>query len=163
MDEWEIEKPLGHCWGTGKKIEYGQEYFAALIETEQGLQRRDFCTDYWQKSKPQVYCYWKSKLPHPEEKKKIFVDDQMLMTFFDRLQTETEQEKINFRFVLALVLMRKKKLKYESSRRENDRQIWQLRKVGGERELVDVLNPELDEQQIEQLSSQIGQILQVRL
>lgn len=163
MDDWQIEKPLGSCSGTGKKIEYGEQYFAALVETGQGLERRDFCTEYWEKSKPEVYCYWKSRLPHPEEKKKMFVDDEMLMSFFDRLEEETEQEKINFRFVLVLVLMRKKKLKYESSRKEGDREIWQLRKAGHDRELVDVINPELDEQQIEQLSSHIGQILQVQL
>ncbi len=34
MDEWEIDKPHGQCCGSGKKIEYGQEYFAALVETE---------------------------------------------------------------------------------------------------------------------------------
>jgi hypothetical protein len=31
MDEWEINKPLGQCYGTGRKIEYGEEYFGALV------------------------------------------------------------------------------------------------------------------------------------
>ena len=109
MDEWEIDKPLGHCYGTGKKIEYGEEYIGALAETEQGLQRRDFCADYWQSQKPDVFCFWKTKLPQPGQKKARFVDDDMLMAFFDRLAKETEQEKINFRFVLTLVLMRKRR------------------------------------------------------
>ena len=42
MSEWEINKPLGQCSGTERTIEYGEEYFAALIETEEGLQRYDF-------------------------------------------------------------------------------------------------------------------------
>ena len=25
MDEWEIDKPLGQCWGSGKKIECGEQ------------------------------------------------------------------------------------------------------------------------------------------
>jgi hypothetical protein len=162
MDEWEIEKPLGQCWGTGRKIEPGEEYFAALVETEQGLQRRDFCADYWQVEKPDVFCYWKTKLPQPGEKKQMFVDDEMLMAFFERLGKETEQQKIDFRFVLALVLMRKRRLKYDSSRIDGDKEIWRLRIVG-EKESVEVVNPHLDEEQVEQLSSQIGQILQVEL
>ncbi|MHC4061727.1 MAG: hypothetical protein ACYSUC_06645 [Planctomycetota bacterium] len=162
MDEWEIEKPLGQCWGTGRKIGPGEEYFAALVETEQGLQRRDLCADYWQAEKPEVFCYWKTKLPQPGEKKQMFVDDEMLMAFFERLGKETEQQKIDFRFVLALVLMRKRRLKYDSSRIEADREIWRLRVVG-EKETVEVVNPHLDEEQVEQLSSQIGQILQVEL
>jgi len=163
MDEWEIDKPLGRCWGSGKKIEYGEEYFGALVEADEGLQRRDFCSDYWESQKPDVFCYWKTKLPHPDQKKQIFIDDEMLMAFFERLGRETEQEKINFRFVLALVLMRKRRLKYDSSKIEADKEIWRLRIAGGDKEFVDVINPHLDEAQIEQLSSQIGQILQVDL
>lgn len=162
MDEWEIDKPLGHCYGTGRKIEYGEEYFGALVETEQGLQRRDFCADYWQSQKPAVFCYWKTKLPHPGQKKTRFVDDDMLMAFFERLTEETEQEKINFRFVLTLILMRKRRLKYDSSQVQDGKEIWRLR-ITGDKEVVEVINPHLDEEQIEQLSSQMSQILQTDL
>ncbi len=163
MAKWEIDKSLGQCYGTGKKIEYGEEYFAALVETEQGFERRDFCADYWEREKPDVFCYWKTKLARPDEKRQIFVDDQMLMSFFERLAGETKQEKINFRFVLALVLMRKRRLKYYSSRVEAGNEIWRLRTVGADRQFVEVTKPNLNAEQIEELSSQIGQILQVDL
>ncbi len=160
MDEWEINKPLGQCSGTGEKIEYGEEYFAALVETEQGLVRRDFSADYWQRGKPAVFCHWKTKLPQPNQKKQMFVDDEMLIAFFERLEKETDPEKLNFRFVLMLILMRKRRLKYESSRTQSDTEIWHL-KVTGEDRFVDVVNPHLDEKKIEQLSSQVSLILQV--
>ena len=163
MEEWEIDKPLGQCHGTGRQIEAGEEYYGALVESEEGLKRQDFCADFWDEHKPEVFCYWKSKLPHPDEKKKLFVDDDMLMAFFERLTGESEQEKINFRFVLALVLMRKRRLKYDSSKNEDGGEIWRLRIPGGDKEFVELINPHLDEEQIEHLSSQIGQILQVDL
>ena len=162
MDQWEINKPLGQCSGTGKKIEYCEEYFAALVETNEGLQRRDFCAAYWQQHTPDVFCYWKTKLPQPGRKRQIFVDDEMLMAFFERLAEETEQEKINFRFVLTLILMRKRRLKYDSSKVEGDKEIWRLRVVG-DKEFVEAVSPHLNEEQIEQLSSQLNQILQVEL
>ena len=160
MEEWKVNKPLGQCCGTGKTIDPGEEYFATLVETKEGLQRRDFSTDYWKKEKPVVFCYWKTKLPLPDEKKHIFVDDEMLISFFERLGRETEKEKIDFRFVLTLILMRKRRLKYDSNRKENGKEIWRLRVTGGN-ETVEVINPQLSEEQIEQLSSQISQILQV--
>jgi hypothetical protein len=162
MDNWEINKPLGQCSGSGKKIEYGEEYFAALVETGEGLARRDFCAEYWMAEKPGVYCYWKTRLPKPDEKKHRFVDDEMLMAFFERLGKETEQEKINFRFVLALVLMRKRRLKYDSTEIRDGKEIWRLRKTS-EKEFADVTNPKLDEEQIKQLTSQVGEILQTDL
>lgn len=162
MEQWEINKPLGQCHGSGRKIEYGEEYFGALVETEDGLQRRDFCADYWESRKPGVFCHWKTRLPDPGQKKQLFIDDQMLMAFFERLEKETDQEKINFRFVLTLILMRKRMLKYDETRTENDKEIWRLRVAGG-KEIVEVVNPHLDEEQIEQLSSQIGEILHADL
>jgi hypothetical protein len=162
MDEWEITRPLGQCCGTGRQIAPGEEYFAALVETDNGLERRDFCAEYWQNNTPKVYCYWKSKLPDPEHKKQLFVDDDMLMAFFERLVQESEQEKLNFRFVIMLVLMRKRRLKYDSTVSRDGVEIWKLRVVGSD-QYVEVVNPHLDEQQIQTLSSQIGEILQVEL
>ena len=162
MDEWEIDKPLGQCYGTGRQIEAGEEYFGALVESEEGLKRQDFCADYWNEHKPTVFCYWKTRLPEPGQKRQLFVDDQMLMAFFERLEKETEQEKINFRFVLALILMRKRILKYDETINKDDKEIWRLRIVG-EKHIAKVVNPHLDEEQIEQLSSQIGEILHTDL
>jgi hypothetical protein len=162
MDEWEITKPLGQCCGTGRQIAPGEEYYAALVETENGLERRDFCDEYWQSNTPEVYCYWKTKLADPEQKKQLFVDDDMLMAFFERLEQDSEQEKINFRFVIMLVLMRKRKLKYDSTISRDGAEIWKLRVVGTN-QFVEVINPHLDEQQIQELSSQIGEILRVEL
>ena len=162
MSEWDINKPLGQCFGTSREIEPGEEYFGALVRTEEGLQRRDFSADYWESEKPDVFCYWKTKLPHPNQKKQLFVDDQMLMAFFERLEKETEPEKVNFRFVLALILMRKRILKYDDTRIDDGREIWRLRIVG-DKQIAEVVNPHLDEEQIEELSSQIGEILQTDL
>ncbi|MBN1360482.1 MAG: hypothetical protein JW993_07820 [Sedimentisphaerales bacterium] len=162
MADWVINKPLGECCGTGRKIEPGEEYFGALVEGEQGLERRDFSAEYWDSAKPEVFCFWKSRLASPDEKKELFVSDEMLMAFFERLAHETDSEKVNFRFVLALVLMRKRRLKYDATKMDGARETWCLRVVG-ERETVDVVNPHLDEEQIELLTSQIGQILQTDL
>jgi hypothetical protein len=67
--------------------------FSALVQAETGLERRDYSVEYWQQSKPEVYCFWKSKMGNPELKKKLFVDDDMLMAFFERLASETEPER----------------------------------------------------------------------
>ncbi len=162
MDEWVIDKPLGQCYATGKVIATGEEYYSTLVETEQGFARRDFCAEYWNEHKPQVFCHWKTKLPRPDQKKNLLVDDDMLMAFFERLGAETEQEKINFRFVLTLVLMRRRRLKYDSSKTEDGKDIWRLR-ITGTQNFVEVVNPNLGEAQVAQLTSQIGEILQVEL
>ena len=160
MADWEINKTLGHCTGTDREFEIGEEYFAALVQTEDGLERQDFSIDYWNEAKPPVYCFWKTKMADPEEKKKLFIDDAMLMAFFDRLAEETDPEKVNFRFVLTLILMRKRKLKYDGCKIDDGgAEVWTL-KVAGQDRFGKVINPHLTEDQIEGLTSQMGQILQ---
>jgi hypothetical protein len=53
-------------------------------------------------------------------------------------------------------------LKYDSSKAEDDKEIWRLR-ITGEKEFVEVTNPKLDDEQVKQLTSQIGEILQTDL
>ena len=160
MVEWQINKSQGQCFGTAQPIAPGEEFFAALVEVADSFERRDYCCHYWNEHRPQVYCYWKSRYPDPNEKKQLLIDDDMLMAFFERLAEETDPDKINFRFVLTLILMRKRKLKYDSSRTDGSDEIWTL-KVTSEKRSVDVINPHLNEEQIEQLSSQMGEIMQV--
>lgn len=160
MADWEIKKPLGQCCGTGRPFEIGEEFFAALVETPQGLERRDFSAAFWNEQKPAVYCFWKSRMPSPEQKKRLFIDDEMLMAFFERLAEETEPEKIHFRFVLTLILMRKRRLKYDGCAFENGREVWSVR-IAGQDRLEKVINPQLTEEQIEGLTDQMSQILQM--
>jgi hypothetical protein len=162
MAEWNIHKPLGACSGSGQEIEPGEEYIGALVETDQGLERRDFCLALWEQEPPQVFCFWRSRLPHAEQKRQVFVDDEMLVAFFNRLADETDSERLQFRFVLALILMRKRRLKYEGTKMQDGQEIWLL-KVTGEKRTVEVLNPHLGEEQIEQLSGQIGEVLNADL
>jgi hypothetical protein len=162
MADWEIKKTLGECAGTGRKFDVGEDYYAALILTDEGFERRDYSVEFWDGQKPDAYCFWKTKLADPVQKKQLFINDEMLMAFFERLENETEDEKVNFRFVLTLILMRKRKLKYDSNKTVEGREVWTL-KVAAEKRTVEVINPELTEDKITELSSQMGQILQVDL
>ncbi len=160
--QWQIQRTGGVCSGTGRQLEIGEEYYAALVETETGFERRDFSISYWESQKPEVYSFWKTVIPQPNQKKKLFVDDGVLINFFERLAEEKEELKVNFRFVIALILMRKKLLKYEDSRVEGDGEIWKMRFVRESR-THEVVNPHLDDEQIGQVSSELSSILQGEL
>ncbi len=162
MSDWTIHRPQGQCCATGQKIEVGQGYYAALVETEQGFERRDFSVEYWEKERPQVFCFWKTRLPESNQKRPLFIDDPMLIAFFERLSGETDPERVAFRFVLGLILMRRRRLKYEATVMSDGVEVWRLRWVG-QKDTVDVANPHLDEERITQLSQQIGQVLNADL
>jgi hypothetical protein len=85
-----------------------------------------------------------------------------LCELFERLGTVTEAAKLSFRFVLGLILMRKRLVIYESTRNEGEREIWVVR-LKGRDDMLDLLNPKLDENQIREVSQQLGEILHQEL
>ncbi|MGH7175819.1 MAG: hypothetical protein ACREJC_00435 [Tepidisphaeraceae bacterium] len=160
---YELAKPLGRCRVCDKPIEVGQRFMAALRETPQGLERLDVSLDCWQDfDRKEVLAFWQSVMPSADQKRRLFVDDQVLCELFERLSDASEQSKVNFRFVLGLILMRKRLVIYESTEQHEGREVWTVRLKGRE-DRIDLTNPRLDEQQIKEVSEQIGQILSEEL
>ena len=159
MEQWDIQRSGGTCAGTGRQLEPGEEYYATLIDEQDSFERKDFSVEYWQEHRPEVFSYWKTMVPLPSEKKKLFVDNDVLINLFERLADEKEPVRVNFRFVLALILMRKRLLKYEDSYRKDGGEIWKMRFVR-ETHIHEVVNPHLEEEQIEQVSRELSTILQ---
>ena len=162
--QYEVARPRGQCIVCQVQIEPQQPLMAALKETPTGFERLDVCLKDWPDfDKANLIGFWKTTMPLVEQKKKLFVDDEVLCQLFERLSDTTEPAKLNFRFVLGLILMRKRLIIYESTRHDDDnREIWQVR-FKGKDQILDLLNPRLDESQIVDVSNQLGEILNEEL
>ena len=156
---FDVPRTLGKCAASGRVINVGEKYFAAIRETPQGVERLDVATECWANfEKNDLLAFWQTVMPKADEKKKVFVDDEVLCTLFERLADADEPGKISFRFMLGLILMRKRLLIYETTRHEEARDVWVVR-MKGKQEHMDLLDPKLDEQQMAEVSQQMGQIL----
>ncbi len=169
--EYDIAKTQGQCSACEKELLPDEEYTATLVEAppdaEEEFERRDYCGACWQargeSADDGTYCVWQARVPQPQEKKKLFVDDELLVNFFQRLEGDEEPGRIDFRFVLALILMRKKLLIYDRMTRNDDgTETWAMR-LRGTDETHEVLNPQMDEEKIAAVSEQLGQILEGEL
>jgi len=165
--DYEISKTAGVCSSCGKELSPGEEFLAALKEAGEEFQREDRCLACWDaaggQGSPEALATWRTKVPQPQEKRKLFVDDELLINFFEALEGTDEPSKINFRFVLALVLMRKRLLAYERSETASDgRDFWTMRLKGTQR-TYQVLDPHMDEDKIAEVSRNLGKILEADL
>ena len=160
---YSIAKAIGKCQVCGREIATGEKLMAGLRETSIGLERADVCLGCWGGfDQTGLLGFWQTTMHPPTAKKPMFVDDDVLCELFERLGEATEASKLNFRFVLGLILMRKRRIVYESTRHEKaesgETEIWRVRFKGKE-ELMDLINPRLDEQQVSEVSNQLGEIL----
>jgi len=164
--EYHVARALGVCAVSGRSIAPGEKLMATVRETLEGLERVDVAPENWEQfDKSNLLAFWQTVMPAAEEKKKVFVDDEVLCTLFERLAEATEPAKVNFRFVLGLILMRKRLVIYESTRHDHGdggRDLWVVRMKGRD-DRLDLFDPKLNESQVLEVSQQLGQILNEEL
>ena len=158
MSDYDVSRTAGTCHATGHVFSEDESFYSVILETETGFERRDYSADAWEGAPDDAVCHFKTRMPKKEAPRKTFVDDAVLQTFFNRLDGTTEPAKQRFRFVLSLILLRKRILRYENSRREGDGELWIMRQIG-DRKKHEVYNPGLSEDEIGEVTSQLGAVL----
>ena len=155
---WPIESPTGRCAATGRAFQEGEEYFSVLFEEGESFRRADYSLEAWHGPPDAAYCHFKSRVPIRKKQKRWLADDEVLESFFLRLEGEQEPVRIQFRFVLALILMRKRRVRYEGSAVDNGTEWWTVTLMR-DRSTHRVANPRLAADQLEEVSRQLSGIL----
>ncbi len=158
MEQWEVARCTSVCSASGRELAENEPIFAVLFDEGDTFRREDYSVEDWPGPPADCYCFFKTTVPAREKKKRLLLDDEVLISFFTRLADETVDERIHFRFVLALILMRKRILKYEQTTQIEGNEVWHMRLVR-EQSIHKVINPQLDDSQIDSVSRQLGAIL----
>jgi hypothetical protein len=149
----------GNCSACQKGFEPQESYFATLFDVDDGFQRRDYCQNCWKADyREQAFSFWQAKIPSQEEKRKLFVNDEILVQIFKRLVESDERVKQGFTFVLVLILMRKRLLKYQATDHQDGQEWWMIKLVADGREYR-IPNPNLTEQELEDIREQLNEVL----
>ncbi len=137
---------------------------AALCEREEdeGFDRFDYSEEAWESGyRPdRLFSNWRYTVPEAGKKPDIQIDDAVLVDLFERLASDQRPQRIAFRYILALVLLRKRKLQLVGREEYEGGELWLLRFRGTDCDPVQVKNPGIAEEEIEHLSEQLSEILQ---
>jgi len=191
-ESWNVGRAGPACAACGTTMAPGAGCWAALSEGAQQpvsetlpnaaekaaplpFARFDFCDGCWAagqrpdpaKGQGELFSFWKTQVPTPTQKKKLFVDDSVLVDLFTRLEAKDAGEDVRFRFVLALILMRKRLLRYEGMEeapKSHDEaaatpEVWIMIPRGEGAKPVKVINPQLTPEQVSEVSGQLSGIL----
>ena len=165
--DYNITKTLGQCRRCEKQLAPDDEIVATVREGDGEFHREDYCPGCWdgqeQPDSDELFGVWRTRVPRPEEKKKLLVDDDLIVNFFERLEGSETLARLSYRFVLALVLMRKKKLIYDRTKKTDDGQDVWLMHFRGSDQVHEVLDPHMDEEKIAEVSQQLGEIMEGEL
>lgn len=156
--DWSIAKFTGVCARSGRSLGEGEEFVSALISAENEVRRIDFSLTEWNGPPDGALGYFRGRVPTREKPRRPAVDEVSLFEFFERLRDETDAARVRFRFVLALMLMRKRVLRFEASERTDEGETWVLR-APSDNSMHRVANPELSEEEAKDASEQLAALL----
>ncbi len=161
--DWEVGSNALACSACKQSFVEEQEIFSALYDEQTAFLRRDFCNGCWsQQDRAAIFSHWQTRIPKKDAPVKRFVDDEIVLEFFRKLEGQDEPLKKNFRYVLALLLMRKKALKFIEFKRTEAGAMLILRDALSQSD-YHVADPDLNEEQIQQVTEEIGQILNTKI
>ena len=162
--EYKIGARSRRCQACSREFGVGDEYLSTVVETaeEDRLARQDFCPGCWKPDAQPYFSFWKTRVAEPEladRKGPQLVDLARLMQLFEHLAESPDEQAQRFRYVLALVLMRKRRLRIVDSRRVRGKgDVLTLRETGSERRHV-VEAPGISDDEIRSVADRLREIL----
>ena len=107
MIQYEFKRTTRKCFETGREFDRGEEFFSALIDTDQGPERRDFGQDVWKGPSDDCIGWWKSSVPLLEKGRVYWAPSDVLLAYFESL---TERAIKDAAYAMGLLLVRKRLL-----------------------------------------------------
>lgn len=161
-EAWHIARSSRTCAHSGEAIPAGEPFYSALVDKDDSFDRLDFSTGAWSEvDKEPFFSYWKNKGGNArEDNKRPSVDFDRLLSFFDSLEGAEEAPKRLFRYVLALVLVRRRRLRLDDMSRTDagDRLVVYDRRDGGK--TMEILSPEASREDLVKAQEKLNQLFE---
>ena len=96
----------------------GEEFYSVLIAEGAQVVRRDFSTEAWEGPPEECLGWWKATVPDPKSTKMQWAPNEVMLHYFEDLAQQ--REKRETRYVLALLLLRRKVFRLQPDDVESD-------------------------------------------
>jgi hypothetical protein len=158
--EWEIKARSRQCARTHETFENGATIYTLLFRDRVGFKREDISETAWQQIKENVapFSFWKSKFQAPAPTAPEAMPKESVEELLRRLVSEDLPEHSNTRYVLAILLERKRTLRQVDIREtaEDKILIYEHVKTG---EAFLIPDPRLRLDQLESVQQEIYSLL----
>lgn len=137
MSDWKIRRRLGECTRCETTFEDGTRHASLLrVDAEEALVREDICEGCWDGGEGTDVLFWWFTTFHQTRKQTVQMDLASLERLFMELDGREEEKLRELRYLLCLLLMRKRKLKLQRVKRDKAGECLLLRRPRREEELA---------------------------
>ena len=158
MTDYQIGSSSRQCSRSGRELKVGERYYSALLQDGGSLVRKDFASDAWDGPPEGAIGFWQSRVPAATAPRRPPVDDEMLLECLGRLEGTADAGAKRFRYVLALFLMRRRRLRLEDTLREGGEEVWSMRDTRSSARFR-VVDPGLGDDELESVQEEVFRVL----
>ena len=152
-------KPIGKtCAATGQPLAPGERVYSVVVERNHELVRLDFSPQGWSGPPDGTIGQWRCVVPTPETKPASVLDPDALLSYFEHLVEDANPAHDKLRYVLALFLLQKRRLRLDGSRVDGETEYLQLSGSRGEGP-YEIPDQQLAESEIRQLQAELNHSL----
>ena len=122
--DYDVQRSAKHCVVTNREFAPGETYYSVLLAEGDGWRRADYSTEAWTGPPEGIIGWWKLRVPDAKSKKKSRAPNDVMLRFFDELAAA--EEKQDMRYVLALLLVRRRVMRHEDTERDEQGNEWMV-------------------------------------
>ena len=160
--DWSIQGRTDRCAATGEQFQDGEFFYTLLFDEGTGYRREDLSEAAFKarpEDAPKPFSFWRSKYEVPPPPAPEPLGKQTAEELLRRYMAEQTPEYANARYILALMLERKRLFKQIDTKRNEQGQnvlIYEHRASG---EVFMIPDPNLRLEQIAEVQAQIAPLL----
>lgn len=178
---YSVTSPTPKCAVTGEPIAPGAPCVSLLYESPDGetMHRLDVAREVFERGDrpvpPQsggspeeagpaasLVAYWRTTMRESDAPKRALIGDDEVLDLFDQLEDADGDDQLAFRYLLCLILIRKKLLVWEGARPATKDEVGVItvrRRRDKEGPLTEVIDPALDDESIEAATKQLSLVM----
>lgn len=111
--DFEVQRCSRRCSQTDRELQPDETFYSALIAEGAEVSRYDYCQEAWDGPPENSVGWWKSRMPGPKSNKIHWAPNDVMLEYFEGLEGHPDKEDI--RYVLALLLIRRRVVRLEES------------------------------------------------
>jgi hypothetical protein len=158
MIDYQIQANTRRCAVSGRELRPGERFYSVLLDEGGTFVRKDYASEAWQGPPTGAFSFWAGRVPAAETNRRPRIDDDLLLDCFQRLEGQDEPGRLNFRYIVSLLLLRRKRLRFEEVRVHEAQETLCLRctRTGN---LYTVANPRLSDDQMASVQEEVFKVL----
>lgn len=156
MTEWKLAHRRAACATCERAFEAGEPHVSSLALDGESLVREERCLSCWRALAAPALFWWRTR-QRTEKRRGLGLDLEALEALFVRLQGRVEPALSELRYVLCLILLRKRRLTIERVVRDSERESLVVRRRR-QRDTFDVGVFDFTPEAVERMSARLHEI-----